>query len=202
MKPMKINNISYVAPEEMISSGDSSTPIPVEDTISISTGTHKGRIKMFSTFKSKDKKIMYAKLTVGTQINLSDGQQAVVELDRVWHADFRQGSQLIQTLEKLGAIRDKQVFPDELFNQPVQFEVSINDNYTPSDGKYKELVSSVERIESLPDELDFQYVHVDRIGFTEIVATNHHMQHKEVLIDEEDDVKSDFDKLFDDDDDE
>ena len=55
------NNLIYVAPEDIVSSGVSTTPIPVEDAISISTGTYKGRVKLFSTFNSKDRKTLYAK---------------------------------------------------------------------------------------------------------------------------------------------
>ena len=175
MKPMEINNISDVAPEEIISSGDSSTPIPVEDKISISTGIHRGRIKCFSTFKSKDKKIMYAKLTVGTQINLSDGQQAVVELDRVWLADYRQGSHLIQQLEQLGAIEGKQFYPDRIFNLPVSFEVQLNKNASTTD-KFKEHISSINLIEHLPDDADFRYVKVRSVWGYEIVPTNDSVQ--------------------------
>lgn len=197
---MKQNNLIYVAPEDIDSSGVSSTPIPVEDVISISTGTYKGRIKLFSTFNSKDRKTLYAKITIGTQINLPDGKQTVAEFNRVWHADFHQGSHLIEALEKLGAIQDKKVIPDKLFNLPVQFELIADDNYTSSNGKYKELVSNIEPIESLPDDLDFKYVHVNRVGYTEVVPTNENMHPIADSIINEDDGEEDFDKLFDEDD--
>ena len=197
---MNWSNLSYVAPEDIDSSGVSSTPIPVEDVISISTGTYKGRIKLFSTFNSKDRKTLYAKITIGTQINLPDGKQTVAEFNRVWHADFHQGSHLIEALEKLGAIQDKKVIPDKLFNLPVQFELIADDNYTSSSGKYKELISTIELIDSLPDDLDFEYVRVNRVGYTEIVPTNDKMQSNADIIIEDDYGEEDFDKLFDEDD--
>ena len=170
---MKINKLTYVAPEDIESSGVSTTPIPVEEQVSITTGTHLGRIKLFTTFTSKDKKTTYAKIVVGTQIQLSSEQQVVVEFDRIWHADYRQGSHLIQQLDKLGVIRNKQIHPDSLFNLPVKFEIALNDSI---DTMYQEYITDIELVEGLPDSIDFNYVHINSIGMSEIVPTNESVQ--------------------------
>ena len=172
---MKLNNLSYVQPEDLYSAGEATASITVQDEIALSTGIHQGRIKSFSTFKSKDRETTYAKITVGTQINLSDNQQVVVELDRVWLADYRQGSHLIQQLEQLGAIEGKQFYPDRIFNLPVSFEVQLNKNASTTD-KFKEHISSINLIEHLPDDADFRYVKVRSVWGYEIVPTNDSVQ--------------------------
>lgn len=167
---MTANKIIYVEPE-LISSDSDAESIAIEDNLTIETGMHLGRIKNFSTFQSKDKQNTYAKVVIGTQVNGTDGQKIIIELDRIWLADYRNDSHLVKQLKKLGAVQDKQFYPDKLFNQAVQFEVVVNENASEN-SKYKERISTITPVKSLPDDLDFRYVRLNRLGDYEIVPTN------------------------------
>lgn len=134
--------------------------IDVLDPPTLESGIHKGRIKEFTSFVSKNTSTKYGKITIGTKTNFANNGYEVIEVDRVWLADYRSGSRLIKQLEKLGVVEDKKFYPDRLIDLPVQFVIKPNERAT-DDSDYKVCVTDIEKIDSLPDNLNFHY---KRIG--------------------------------------
>ena len=171
---MRISNLEYVSNEELYK-GEGAKPILVQDSIIIQTGEYYGRGKKFYTFKSRNRNVEYAVFTIGTQICLSNNEQHVLEFERIWSADFRKGSQLIKTLDKLGAVSNGKVHPDMLENLPVKFTLKANTNST-DEKTFKEYISDIEVVEELPEQFDFHYLKVKNpIGY-ELVPTNESIQ--------------------------
>lgn len=152
-KMKSIETTELVQDEEM-------NVIDILDSATLESGTHKGRIKEFTSFVSKNTSTKYGKITIGTKTNLANNGHEVIEVDRVWLADYRSGSRLVKQLEKLGAIEDKKFYPDRLIDLPVQFVLKPNEKAT-SESDYKVCVTEIEKIDSLPDNLNFHY---KRIG--------------------------------------
>ena len=195
---MSIVQLEYVSEEEKCKVVHED-PITIEDELFIQTGLHQGRIRNICTFHSKDKKSKYAKITVGVPLNLNDGQSVIVELDRVFLADYRNGSHLVRQLEELNAIQDKKFYPDKLFNQAVEIEVVLDENAS-ADSRFKHRISSIKSIEALPDNLDFEYVAVNRIGGYDIVPTNNNVKPSENSASKSKLGKIDFNSIDEDDD--
>ncbi len=195
---MLTKSVEFVPKSDLVTI-PKSIPIIIKDEIFISTGVHQGRIRNYGTFKSKDKNTSYSKVTVGVPQKLNDDQSVIIELDRVFPADYRRGSHLVKQLQELNVIHDKKFHPDELFNMAVEIEVVLNENAS-ADSKYKHRIASIKPIDALPDELDFKYVAVRRIGGYDIVPTNDKIKPSENSASKSKLGKIDFSSIDEDDD--
>lgn len=122
----------------------------------MTTGEHFGRLGYFTTFKSKDKQTNYAKLTMGSRKKFGD-EIIIQEVERVYLAEYHSDSELVKMMEKLGAIEEHKFYPGRLLNKPVKFTVKINEN-AKEDSRYKEMVTDIEPIDELSEDIDFMYV--------------------------------------------
>ena len=191
---MKYRNLKDISSEVIITEEETFEDIIIQDQVSINTGEHFGRIKSFETFQGKDNNLPYAKITVGTLLNLPGGQHVVVEVDRVWMAYYRHGSNLIEQMRELGAIENNKFCPRKLFNLPIKFEVTLDDKVSEN-SKYRERISHIEKIEKLPDESNFNYVKVRTYDGIEVIPTNEHIKVDKQYINKKPRNKMDFSKF-------
>ena len=175
--------------------GDKS--IPVYDSFVLQTGTYYGRVKLMSSFYSRKRNIDYVSLKVGTKVRLPDDTQHIIEVDRVWYADYRRDSTLIKTLNDLGSIVDGKIHPDILENLPVQFTLKLHP-HADENAMYKEYITDIKLVDKIPDDLDFRYVKVKNIFGYEFVPTCEPIQTNNTTTDDNK-LSSDNDYLSDDD---
>lgn len=144
--------------DEIPTGFDKEYSIEIQDNYLMDTGEHRGRVGGFSTFVSKDKHTKYAKITLGTRKRFAD-KDIIQEVDRIFIADYHADSELVKILEMLGAIENHKFYPERLLNVPVKFTVKLNENAT-EDSRYKEMVTDIELVDNLSEDIDFQYVRV------------------------------------------
>lgn len=179
--------------------------IDIKERYTINTGEYFGRVRSVSSFFSKNNQIKYMKITIGTRLKFDDCD-TVIELDRVFIEDFHADSDLVQLLQQLGGIENHKFYKEKIRNVPVKFSVKLNEGADES-SRFKELITDIEAVEKLSEDVDFNYVRVfdyDKVDYVPTMVgakTSEEKGHRlitqspkiEFPEDEEDDNFLDFD---------
>jgi len=134
----------------------------------LKTGSYVGRVGAIKRFTSKDGMNKYVKIPVGTRVKF-ENQEQIIEVERVFLADYRSDSLLVKLLDELGCIVEGKFIPEKLMNLPVRFVVKPNEN-AGTNSKYTEMVDDIELIDELPEHLDFKYYRVTDIDSVQYIA--------------------------------
>lgn len=119
----------------------------------LKTGEHYGKISSYKEFSSKNG-IKYGKFSIGTAKRY--GEKTIVhELDRVFLADYRTGSELFKLFNLLGCVVGNKCYPERLLNKTIKFTLAENSD---KNSPYKYIITEILPVDKIPEEYEFQYV--------------------------------------------
>lgn len=127
--------------------------IVLSDKPFLKPGTYYGRCAYTHPFIARNGE-RFQKMGFGVVQQL-DGEKKVVEIDRVFYAEYYMESEFVKTLQKLDVVSGHKAFPERVLNKAVKLTVTYDEE--AKDTRFKNRIEEIEAVDDLPEDVDFMY---------------------------------------------